>query len=151
MTMNFSHHLFYTHHIPTLHNNNIIIMKYTLRAVTFVGSSTVASIVSSKCNSLNKRVLALGEAKNHLVALPDCSISETARDIVDSSMGCCGQRCMAASVLLIVGDGMTQKKLLSEVVELASNIELGTGSGQCGPVIDSNSKNKILKYMKDRI
>ena len=117
--------------------------------MTFVGSSPVASIVSSKCHTLNKRVIALGGAKNHLIALPDCSIPETARDIVVSSMGCCGQRCMAASVLLIVGDGVTQKKLLSEVVDLASKIELGTSSGQCGPVIDANSKEKILKYMKD--
>ena len=119
------------------------------RAVTFVGSSPVASIVSSKCHTLNKRVIALGGAKNHLIALPDCSIAETARDIVVSSMGCCGQRCMAASVLLIVGDGETQKKLLSEVVKLASSIELGTGSGQCGPAIDGHSKEKILKYVKD--
>jgi len=118
-----------------------------VRAVTFVGSSPVASIIASKCHSLNKRVLALGGAKNHLVALPDCSIPETARDIVVSAMGCAGQRCMAASVLLIVGNGSTQKKLLSSVVDLAQKIELGVGSGQCGPVIDSNSKNKILKYI----
>lgn len=64
-------------------------------------------------------------------------------------MGCAGQRCMAASVLLIVGNGSTQKKLLSSVVELAEQIELGTGSGQCGPVIDSLSKEKILKYIAD--
>lgn len=118
-------------------------------AVTFVGSSPVASIISSKCHTLNKRVLALGGAKNHLVALPDCSIPETARDIVVSAMGCAGQRCMAASVLLIVGNGSSQKKLLSSVVELADQIQLGTGSGQCGPVIDSNSKDKILKYIHD--
>ena len=56
---------------------------------------------------------------------------------------------MAASVLLIVGDGITQKKLLDEVIEKASSIELGTGSGQCGPVIDIISKKKIMKYLKD--
>lgn len=117
--------------------------------MTFVGSSPVASIISSKCHTLNKRVLALGGAKNHLVALPDCSIADTARDIVVSSMGCAGQRCMAASVLLIVGNGVTQKKLLSSVVELAAEIELGTKPGQCGPVIDSHSKEKILKYIND--
>ncbi len=116
-------------------------------AVTFVGSSPVAKIISTKCHTLHKRVLALGGAKNHLVALPDCSIPETARDIVVSSMGCAGQRCMAASVLLIVGNGSTQKKLLSKVVEMAGAIELGTGSGQCGPVIDKTSLEKIVKYV----
>jgi malonate-semialdehyde dehydrogenase (acetylating)/methylmalonate-semialdehyde dehydrogenase len=124
-----------------------IIEHPDIRAVTFVGSSPVASIVSSKCHKLNKRVLALGGAKNHLIALPDCSISETARDVVVSSMGCAGQRCMAASVLIIVGNGMTQKKLLSSIVELTEKIELGTKRGQCGPVIDSQSKEKILKYI----
>ena len=54
---------------------------------------------------------------------------------------------MAASVLLIVGNGITQKKLLDSIVEGASKIELGTGSGQCGPVIDSNSKAKIMRYI----
>jgi methylmalonic acid semialdehyde dehydrogenase len=126
-----------------------IIEHPDVRAVTFVGSSPVASIISSKCHNLNKRVLALGGAKNHLVALPDCSIPETARDIVVSSMGCAGQRCMAASVLLIVGNGVAQKKLLSSVVEMADKIELGTGSGQCGPVIDARSKEKILKFIND--
>jgi malonate-semialdehyde dehydrogenase (acetylating)/methylmalonate-semialdehyde dehydrogenase len=126
-----------------------LIEHQDVRAVTFVGSSPVASIISSKCHKLNKRVLALGGAKNHLVALPDCSIPETARDIVVSSMGCAGQRCMAASVLLIVGNGVVQKKLLSSIVELANKIELGTESGQCGPVIDARSKEKILKYIDD--
>jgi acyl-CoA reductase-like NAD-dependent aldehyde dehydrogenase len=121
----------------------------TNSAVTFVGSSPVASIISSKCHLLNKRVLALGGAKNHLVALPDCSIPETARDVVVSSMGCAGQRCMAASVLLIVGNGSTQTKLLSSIIDLVEKIELGTGSGQCGPVIDSHSKEKILRYIND--
>lgn len=122
-------------------------MHPEVRAVTFVGSSPVAKIISTKCHNLHKRVLALGGAKNHLVALPDCSIPHTARDIVVSSMGCAGQRCMAASVLLIVGNGSTQKKLLSKVVEMAQEIELGTGPGKCGPVIDGMSLEKIVKYV----
>jgi acyl-CoA reductase-like NAD-dependent aldehyde dehydrogenase len=56
-----------------------------VKAVTFVGSSPIASLVSNKCRSLNKRVLALGGAKNHLVALPDCSVQDTARDVVTSA------------------------------------------------------------------
>lgn len=63
-------------------------------AVTFVGSSKVAEIVATKCRGHNKRVLALGGAKNHLIALPDCDVGMTTRDIVASFAGCCGQRCM---------------------------------------------------------
>jgi malonate-semialdehyde dehydrogenase (acetylating)/methylmalonate-semialdehyde dehydrogenase len=118
-------------------------------AVTFVGSSPVASIVASKCHSLNKRCTALGGAKNHLIALPDCNIDETARDIVVSAAGCAGQRCMAASVLLIVGDGPSQTKLLERIVEKASSIQAGTGPGECGPVIDNTSYEKIMRYIND--
>jgi malonate-semialdehyde dehydrogenase (acetylating)/methylmalonate-semialdehyde dehydrogenase len=76
-----------------------------ISAVTFVGSSKVAEIVSNRCNANQKRVLALGGAKNHLIALADCDVPMAARDIVASFAGCCGQRCMAASVLIIVDDG----------------------------------------------
>jgi acyl-CoA reductase-like NAD-dependent aldehyde dehydrogenase len=74
-----------------------------IAAVSFVGSSKVAKIVFDKCNARNKRVLALGGAKNHLIAVPDCDVGMAARDIVASFAGCAGQRCMAASVLVLVG------------------------------------------------
>ena len=73
---------------------NAICENPNIDAVTFVGSSKVAEIVTSKCHSIHKRVLALGGAKNHLIALPDCDIGMTTRDIVASFAGCCGQRCM---------------------------------------------------------
>jgi len=115
-----------------------------VRAVTFVGSSPIASIVSSRCYALNKRCVALGGAKNHLVALPDCDVNETSKDIVVSFAGCAGQRCMAASVLLTVGD---QKPLIDMILDKASKIEAGNGPGECGPVIDSASYLKINKYI----
>jgi len=121
-----------------------------VRAVTFVGSSPIAKLVSERCHSRNKRCTALGGAKNHLIALPDCEVESTASDVVVSYAGCAGQRCMAASVLLVVGDkeGEAQKKLLETVVEKAAAIEPGTGPGKMGPVIDSNSLNKILSYIE---
>lgn len=121
-----------------------------VKAVTFVGSSPVAKLVSERCHALNKRCTALGGAKNHLVALPDCDVSGTASDVVVSYAGCAGQRCMAASVLLIVGprEGQTQKELLDAVVEKASKIEPGTNPGNMGAVIDEGSYNKILGYIE---
>lgn len=124
-----------------------------VRAVTFVGSSPVAKLVAERCRSLDKRCTALGGAKNHLIALPDCDVESTASDVVVSYAGCAGQRCMAASVLLIVGgdvndEGTPQHALLHKVIEMASKIQPGTGPGQMGPVIDNSSKEKILGYIE---
>jgi malonate-semialdehyde dehydrogenase (acetylating) / methylmalonate-semialdehyde dehydrogenase len=84
-----------------------------IRGVTFVGSSPVAHSIAQQCNpsirtptaaTTTKRCIALGGAKNHLIALSDCTIDSTAQDIVTSFCGCAGQRCMAASVLLLVNN-----------------------------------------------
>jgi acyl-CoA reductase-like NAD-dependent aldehyde dehydrogenase len=115
-----------------------------VQAVTFVGSSPVAQIVAQQCHSLHKRVTALGGAKNHLVALPDCDKSGAASDIVASFAGCAGQRCMAASVLLLVGN---QEELLQLIVKQASEILPGSGPGCMGPIIDTPSLEKIRKYI----
>mmetsp|Transcript_11203 Transcript_11203/g.21369 ORF Transcript_11203/g.21369 Transcript_11203/m.21369 type:complete len:534 (-) Transcript_11203:274-1875(-) len=120
-----------------------------VRAVTFVGSSPVASIVANRCRSLNKRVTALGGAKNHLVALPDCDVEGASSDIVVSYAGCAGQRCMAASVLLTVGQGPKQDELLRKVIEKASKIQPGTDPGMMGSVIDEASYKKIIGYIED--
>mmetsp|Transcript_36631 Transcript_36631/g.59797 ORF Transcript_36631/g.59797 Transcript_36631/m.59797 type:complete len:460 (-) Transcript_36631:243-1622(-) len=121
-----------------------------VRAVTFVGSSPVAKLVSDRCRLLNKRCTALGGAKNHLIALPDCDVEGTSSDVVVSYAGCAGQRCMAASVLLIVGDkdGTQQKALLQKVTQKAANIQPGTEPGKVGPVIDAQSLKKILRYIE---
>lgn len=124
-----------------------------VQAVTFVGSSPIAKIVSDRCHALNKRCTALGGAKNHLVALPDCDIEDTARDVVVSAFGCAGQRCMAASVLLVVKsqDGSTEKQqaLMDAILKKANVIPKGTGPGEMGPVIDENSLAKITKYITE--
>jgi malonate-semialdehyde dehydrogenase (acetylating)/methylmalonate-semialdehyde dehydrogenase len=116
-----------------------------VKAVTFVGSSPVAKIVAQKCRSLNKRVTALGGAKNHLVALGDCEIDGASSDICASFAGCAGQRCMAASVLLLVGQ---QDELLKQLITKASAIQAGSGPGQLGPVIDGASYAKIISYIE---
>lgn len=124
-------------------------------ALTFVGSSKVANIVSKRCQALNKRVLALGGAKNHLLALPDCDIGMAARDIVASFAGCAGQRCMAASVLILVGDGASAeadqkvRSLLNEVVTTAGALKAGQKGGEVGPLIDGIAKERVLKYIDE--
>ena len=117
-----------------------------ISAVTFVGSSKVAQIVANRCHAVNKRVLALGGAKNHLVALPDCDVGMTSRDVVASFAGCCGQRCMAASVLVIVGD---HPSLLQEIVAVSAKLTAGQEAGQVGPLIDGIAKARVLQYITD--
>jgi malonate-semialdehyde dehydrogenase (acetylating)/methylmalonate-semialdehyde dehydrogenase len=130
----------------TVETVNALVDHPLIRAVTFVGTSRVAELISHRGRSLNKRVLALGGAKNHLIAVPDCLVDMTASDIVASFTGCSGQRCMAASVLLTVGD---QPELIKVVCEKAKAIEQGQLAGQMGPVIDRTSLDKIHKYIDE--
>jgi malonate-semialdehyde dehydrogenase (acetylating) / methylmalonate-semialdehyde dehydrogenase len=90
-----------------VHGDRIAVEAITdhpdIKAIGFVGSSAVAKIVYNRGSSTGKRVLALGGAKNHLVVMPDADADITASNVVASAYGCAGQRCMAASVLLLVG------------------------------------------------
>ncbi len=123
-----------------------------ISAVTFVGSSRVAEIVSKRCRQLNKRVVALGGAKNHLVALPDANVDMASSDIVASFAGCAGQRCMAASVLLLVSednDNSSCQPLIDAIVRKSSALERGLEAGQVGAIIDEASKDRILTYINE--
>ncbi|MCY1073501.1 CoA-acylating methylmalonate-semialdehyde dehydrogenase [Archangium lansingense] len=108
-----------------------------VRAVGFVGSSAVARRVYSEGSAQGKRVLALGGAKNHLIVVPDADEALTAQSVVDSFTGCAGQRCMAASVMLAVGD---VQRIVEQVRERASRFELGPGMGA---LIDRASLNRL--------
>src|SRR5450432_689735 len=93
-----------------------------VRAVGFVGSTPAARAVHARASSLGKRALCLGGAKNHLIVAPDANEALTVKSIVDSFTGCAGQRCMAGSVMVVVGDA---DRFVSKVVAAASRIELG--------------------------
>ncbi|KAJ1829855.1 hypothetical protein LPJ73_008397, partial [Coemansia sp. RSA 2703] len=114
-----------------------------ISAVAFVGSSAVARKVHLRASERGKRVVALGGAKNHLVAMPDCDSQMAARDIVASFTGCAGQRCMAASVLLVVGE---QPELLRLVIDRARSLVPGSSGGSAmGPVIDQAAFDRITQ------
>ena len=96
-----------------------------IKAVSFVGSTKVAKIVYEKCSLSHKRVLALGGAKNHIFLLPDAQL-DLCPGISDSFTGCAGQRCMAASVLLAVGN---VDKHIEKIVAQAQINVLGNSMG----------------------
>jgi len=97
-----------------------------VRAVGFVGSTAAARSVHARATALGKRALCLGGAKNHLIVAPDANEALTVKSIVDSFTGCAGQRCMAGSVMVVVGEA---ERFVSKVVALASRIELGKDMG----------------------
>lgn len=103
-----------------------IIDHPSVKAIGFVGSTKVAKIVYQRGTNLGKRVLALGGAKNHIVLLPDANAELSGTGISDSFTGCAGQRCMAASVLLAVGDVETH---ITKIVQRASSLQLGKEMG----------------------
>lgn len=97
-----------------------------IEAISFVGSTKVASAVYQKGTANGKRVLALGGAKNHIVLLPDANEEISGTGISDSFTGCAGQRCMAASVLLAVGN---VDKHIEKIIERAKSLVLGSSMG----------------------
>lgn len=117
-------------------------------AVSFVGSSRVAELVSHRARLNNKRVLALGAAKNHLVALRDCNVDMCSTDITQSFTGCAGQRCMAASALILV---QSQPELVDAIVAKASKLTPGQGAGQMGPIIDQAAVDRCHRYIEEAV
>jgi malonate-semialdehyde dehydrogenase (acetylating)/methylmalonate-semialdehyde dehydrogenase len=104
-----------------------------IAAIGFVGSSAVAQQVYARAAQHGKRALALGGAKNPLIVVPDADPELTAQGVVDSFTGCAGQRCMAASLMVAVGD---VDPLIDRIVERAKWLALGPGAGQMGAIID---------------
>ncbi len=120
-----------------------IIDSPIVKAIGFVGSTKVAEIVYRRGTSLGKRVLALGGAKNHIVLLPDANPELSGVGISDSFTGCAGQRCMAASVLLAVGD---VRHHIDKIVSRAASLTLGDTMG----AIITKSQVDFLKAAIDR-
>ena len=105
---------------------NAIIDHPLVKGIGFVGSTKIAKLIYQRGTQLGKRVLALGGAKNHIVLLPDANPELCGVGISDSFTGCAGQRCMAASVLLAVGD---VGKHIEKIVARATSLELGKDMG----------------------
>lgn len=112
-----------------------------IQAASFVGSTAIAKKVYERGTQNHKRVLALGGAKNHIVLLPDASLEISGKGISDSFTGCAGQRCMAASVLLAVGDVDAH---IEKIKERASSLTLGP---DMGAIITSEQK----KFLEESI
>ena len=117
-------------------------------AVSFVGSSRVAKAVYARAGQHGKRVQALGGAKNHMIVLPDADPDVVADAIIGSVFGSAGQRCLAGSVIVGVGDAYApmRERLLDE----ASSLTIGNGLDDgvfMGPVISGPHKDRVVEYI----
>jgi malonate-semialdehyde dehydrogenase (acetylating)/methylmalonate-semialdehyde dehydrogenase len=118
-------------------------------AVSFVGSAPVAKIVYERCGATGKRVQALGGAKNHMVVMPDAVIDETVKGLIGSGFGAAGQRCMAGSVVVTVGDAYD--RLVPPLVEATKALKVGDGldeANDVGPVISDTAQERINGWIE---
>jgi malonate-semialdehyde dehydrogenase (acetylating) / methylmalonate-semialdehyde dehydrogenase len=118
-------------------------------AVSFVGSAPVARIVYERAARAGKRVQALGGAKNHMVVMPDAVIDKTVEGIIGSAFGAAGQRCMAGSVVVTVGDAHEQ--LMPPLVAASRALQVGDGldeSSDVGPVISCAARDRIRDWIE---
>ncbi len=114
-----------------------------IEAVSFVGSTKIAKLVYQRATHNYKRCLALGGAKNHLVVLPDAIPGMTAQNVAASMSGCAGQRCMAASAMIGVGD---VDNIIDKICDEARKVIPGKN---LGAVINKASQLRIEKYITE--
>jgi malonate-semialdehyde dehydrogenase (acetylating)/methylmalonate-semialdehyde dehydrogenase len=120
-----------------------------VKAVSFVGSTPVAKYVYANAAAAGKRVQALGGAKNHLVVMPDADMPKAVEAIVGSAFGAAGERCLAGSVLVAVGDAAGP--LLDLLVARTQAITVGDGSQtgvEMGPLVTSEHCRRVTGYVE---
>src|SRR5215211_4523209 len=119
-----------------------------IKAISFVGSTPIAKYVYETATRHGKRVQALGGAKNHMVVLPDADIDMAADAAVSAAYGSAGERCMAVSVVVTVGDA--GDKLVDAIRQRLPNVKIGPGmesDSEMGPLITREHRDKVACYI----
>jgi malonate-semialdehyde dehydrogenase (acetylating)/methylmalonate-semialdehyde dehydrogenase len=119
-----------------------------VKAVSFVGSTPVAKYIYTTAAAEGKRVQALGGAKNHLVVMPDADMSKTVEAIIGSAFGAAGERCLAGSVLVAVGEAA--EPLLDLLVKRTNALAVGDGADtgvEMGPLVTSDHCQRVAGYI----
>jgi malonate-semialdehyde dehydrogenase (acetylating)/methylmalonate-semialdehyde dehydrogenase len=115
-----------------------------VRAISFVGSTPIAKYIYARAAASGKRAQSQGGAKNPVIVLPDADMAMATQIISDSAFGCAGQRCLAVSVAVAIGDA--QKTFRDAIADAAGKLRVGNGledGVQMGPVITAQSKSRI--------
>ncbi len=135
-----------------------LVIHPDVQGISFVGTSRVCRMIAAKSSETNKRFQALGSAKNHLVAMPDAKMDDMIRNMVTSCYGCAGQRCMASSAIVAVGDAMyreVEDRFIeaSKQVVVADPLEPAVADEPMvmGPVISAKARQFILTMIETGI
>ena len=115
-----------------------------VRAISFVGSTPVARYIYAQAAAHGKRVQCQGGAKNHVVIMADADMETATQVVSDSAFGCAGQRCLAVSVTVTVGEAT--RKFRYAIADMAGSLRVGSGldqDTQMGPVINRESKTRV--------
>jgi malonate-semialdehyde dehydrogenase (acetylating) / methylmalonate-semialdehyde dehydrogenase len=127
-----------------------ILVHPDISAVSFVGSTPIARYVYETGTRHGKRVQALGGAKNHMVVLPDADIDMAADAAVSAGYGSAGERCMAISVVVAVGDA--GDRLVDAITERIPRVRVGPGDdpgSEMGPLVTAAHRDKVAAYLDD--
>jgi len=125
-----------------------ILQHKDVKAVSFVGSTPIAEYIYASGCATGKRVQALGGAKNHMVVMPDADLAQTVDALMGAAYGSAGERCMAISVVVAVGD--VADKLVAALVPRTRALVIAEGmdlKAEMGPVVTQVHKDKILDYI----
>ena len=127
---------------------NMILSDKRIQSISFVGSTPVAKYIYETSAKNGKRVQALGGAKNHLVVMPDANLDQAVDGIMGAAYGSAGERCMAQSVAVAVGD--IGDELVSRLVKKAEALKIGPGmdkSSEMGPLVTKQHLEKVKGYV----
>ena len=129
---------------------NALLAHPGIAGISFVGSSPVAKHVYQEAAKHGKRVQALGGAKNHIVVMPDADLDRTVANVSESAFGCAGQRCLAGSVVIGVGDAW--QPVRERFLDGAASIRLGHGldaDTDMGPLVSARHRERVLGYVAE--
>ena len=123
-----------------------------IEAISFVGSTPIAEYIHHEASRRGKRVQALGGAKNHMVVMPDADLEQAADALMGAAFGSAGERCMAISIAVAVGD--VGDRLIEQLLPRIDRLQVGNGlehSSEMGPVVTAEHKAKIENYIEQGV
>ncbi|GAB5500475.1 MAG: CoA-acylating methylmalonate-semialdehyde dehydrogenase [Pseudohongiellaceae bacterium] len=130
---------------------DLLLSNPGITAVSFVGSTPIAQSIFEKANANGKRVQALGGAKNHAVVMPDADVDNAVSALMGAAYGSCGERCMAISVAVCIGDDIADQvveKLKSKIEKLRVGPGTDTGNDM-GPLITADALARVHRYIDE--
>jgi malonate-semialdehyde dehydrogenase (acetylating)/methylmalonate-semialdehyde dehydrogenase len=123
-----------------------------VEAISFVGSTPIAEYIHQQATSRGKRVQALGGAKNHMIVMPDADLDQAADALIGAAYGSAGERCMAISIAVAVGD--VGDRLIAKLLPRIDQLKVGNGmqgDSEMGPVVTAEHKAKVEGFISEGV